>query len=55
MPRAKISWSTMTKEEAPYQLCEPRVEIVGDLKGKIEHVKLLKLDLMDSAFFPKMH
>jgi hypothetical protein len=28
---------------------------VGDLKGKVEHVKLLDLDLTDSALFPQMH
>ena len=28
---------------------------MGDLKGKVEHVKLLDLDLTDSALFPQMH
>jgi hypothetical protein len=28
---------------------------VGNLKGKLEQVKLLDLDLTDSAFFPQMH
>jgi hypothetical protein len=45
----------MTKEAVPDELCDPRVEIIGDLKGKIEHVKLLDLDLTDSALFPQMH
>jgi hypothetical protein len=42
----------MAKEvvlEEPY---DPRVEVVGDLKGKVEHVKLFDLDLMDSVLFP---
>jgi hypothetical protein len=28
---------------------------VGDLKGKVEQVKLLDLDLIDPVFFPQMH
>ena len=28
---------------------------MGDHKGKVEHVKLLDLDLMDSVLFPHMH
>jgi hypothetical protein len=45
----------MTKEEVPDEPTDPRVEIVGDLKGKVEQVKLLDLDLTDSALFPQMH
>jgi hypothetical protein len=42
----------MTKEVVPDEPCDPWVEIVGDLKGKVEHVKILNLDLTDSALFP---
>jgi hypothetical protein len=45
----------MMKEAVPDEPYDPRVEIVGDLKGKVEHVKLLDLDLTDSALFPQMH
>jgi hypothetical protein len=45
----------MSKEVVPDEPCDPRVEIVGDLKGKIEQVKLLNPDLMDSSLFPQMH
>jgi hypothetical protein len=55
MPRAIASRNTMTKEEVLDELCDPQVEIIGDLKGKIENVKLLDLDLMDSTLFPQMH
>jgi hypothetical protein len=55
MPRATASRNTMTKEAVPDELCDPLVDIIGDLKGKIEHVKLLNLDLTDLALFPQMH
>jgi len=55
MPRAIASWSMMNKEVVPYELCDPWVKIIGDLKGKVDHVKLLDLDLTDSALFPQMH
>jgi hypothetical protein len=55
MSRATASQSTMMKEAVPDEPYDPRVEIVGDLKGKVEHVKLLDLDLTDSALFPQMH
>jgi hypothetical protein len=45
----------MIKKEVPDNPCDPRVEIMGDLKGKVEHVKLLELDLTDLALFPQMH
>ena len=38
--------------DKPY---DPRVEVMGNLKGKVEHVKLLDLDLADLVLFPKMH
>jgi len=52
MLRATASQNTMTKEEVSNELCNPQVEIIGDLKGKVEHIKLLDLDLTDSALFP---
>jgi len=55
MLRATASRNAMTKEAVLDEPCDPRVEIVGDLKGKVEHVKLLDLDLTDSALFPHMH
>ena len=45
----------MSKEAVPEEPCDPQVEVMGDLKGKLEHVKLLDLDLMDSVLFPHMH
>jgi hypothetical protein len=45
----------MMKEAVPDDPYDPRVKIVGDLKGKVEHVKLLDLDLMDSTLIPQMH
>jgi len=45
----------MSKEAVPYDPYDPWVKIVGDLKGKVEHVKLLDLDLTDSVLFPQMH
>jgi hypothetical protein len=45
----------MMKEEVPDEIFDPQVEIIGDLKGKVEHVKLLDLDLTDSTLFPQMH
>jgi len=45
----------MSKEAVPNEPCDPRVEIVGDLKGKVDNVNLLDLDLTDSALFPQMH
>jgi hypothetical protein len=38
--------------DEPY---DPRVEVMGDLKGKVEQVKLLDLDLIDHVFFPHMN
>jgi hypothetical protein len=55
MLRATESRGTMSKEAVPDEPCDPQVEIAGDLKGKIEQVKLLDLDLTDSALFPQMH
>jgi hypothetical protein len=45
----------MMKEAVPNEPYDPRVNIVGDLKGKVEHVKTLYLDLIDSALFSQMY
>jgi hypothetical protein len=45
----------MSKYEVPYEPYDPRVEVVGDLKGKVEQVKLLDLDLTDQVLFPQMN
>jgi hypothetical protein len=55
MPRATASRNAMTKEAVPDELCDSQVNIIGVLKGKVEHVKLFNLDLTDSALFPQMH
>jgi hypothetical protein len=45
----------MSKDAVPDEPCDPRVEVMGDLKGKVEHVKLLDLDLTDPVLFPQMN
>ena len=45
----------MTKESVLDEPWDPRVEIVGDLKGKVEQVKFLDLDLIDQVMFPQMN
>ena len=42
----------MSKEVVPDEPYNPRVKTIGDLRGKVEHVKLLDLDLTDSTLFP---
>jgi hypothetical protein len=45
----------MSKDAVPDEPCDPRVEVMGDLKGKVEQVKLLDLDLTDPVLFPQMN
>ena len=45
----------MSKEAVPDEPYNLGVEIVGNLKGKVEHVKLLDLDLTNSFSFPQMN
>jgi hypothetical protein len=45
--RSEISKDAMSDE--PY---DPWVEIMGNLKGKAEKVKILNLDLKDHVMFP---
>jgi hypothetical protein len=52
MPRATGSQISMSKDAVPDEPYDPRVEVVGDLKGKVEQVKLLDLELIDPVFFP---
>jgi hypothetical protein len=52
MPRATGSRSFISKDAVPNEPCDPWVEVVGDLKGKVEQVKLLDLDLKGQVLFP---
>jgi hypothetical protein len=36
-------------------MSHPQVEVMGDLKGKVEQVKFLNLDLTDQVLFPQMN
>jgi len=45
----------MSKDAVPDEPWDPRVEVVVDLKGKVEQVKLLDLDLTDQVLFPQMN
>jgi hypothetical protein len=55
MLRATTNRSAMSKEVVPDEPCDPPVEIVGDLKGKVDHVKIPGLNLTNSVLFPHMH
>jgi hypothetical protein len=54
MLRATGSRSVVSKDAVLDDLCDPQVEIMGDLKGKFEQVKLLNLNLIDQVLFPQM-
>jgi hypothetical protein len=45
----------VSKEEIPGKPCDPRVEVMGNVKGKFEQVKLLDLNLMDKVLFLQMN
>jgi hypothetical protein len=47
--------SSTPKEEIPDEPYDPRIEIFKDVKGKIEKVNLLDLDLVEKVLFPKMN
>jgi hypothetical protein len=51
MPRSIGSRSAISKDVVPNEPCDPQVELMGDLKGKVEQVKLLNLDLIDLVLF----
>jgi hypothetical protein len=55
MPRATEIQSAMSKDMVLDDPYDPQVKVVGDLKGKVEHVKLLDLDLTDLVLFPHMN
>jgi hypothetical protein len=55
MPRATGRISAVSKDAVPDEHCDPWVEIVGDLKGKVEQVKLLDLNLKDQVLFLQMN
>jgi hypothetical protein len=55
MSRATRRRSVVSKDAIPYEPCDPQVEIVGDLKGKVEQFKLLDLDLTDQVLVPHMN
>jgi hypothetical protein len=52
MSRARGRRSAVSKDAVSDEPCDPRVVIMGDLKGKVEQVKLLNLDLTDEVLFP---
>jgi hypothetical protein len=47
-----VSFPRMQYQMSPVT---PWVEVMGDLKGKVEQVKLLDLDLTDQVLFPQMN
>jgi hypothetical protein len=55
MSRATGIRRTISKDVVPDKPCDPQVKVVGDLKGKVEQVKLLDLDLIDQVLFPHMN
>jgi len=55
MLRETRSWSSAPKEAILDESYDPRIEVIGNVKGKIEQVKLLDLDLMDQVLFPLMN
>jgi hypothetical protein len=55
MLRATRIRSTISKDAVPDNPCDPRVKVMGDLKGKVEEVKLLDLDLTNPVLFPQMN
>jgi len=55
MPRDIGSQSAMSNDAVPDDPCDPQVEIMGGLKGKVKQVKLLDLNLTDQVLFPQMN
>jgi hypothetical protein len=55
MPRATGSRSAISKDAVPDEPCDPQVEVMGDLKGKVEQVKLLDLDIKNLVLFPQIN
>jgi hypothetical protein len=46
---------SVLKESIPYHPYDPKIEVLGDVKGKSEKTKILKLDLRDTMLFPQMN
>jgi hypothetical protein len=55
MLRATTSQRAMSKYVVLDEPYDPRVEVVGNLKGKVKHVKLLNIDLTNLVLLPKMN
>jgi hypothetical protein len=55
MSRATGRKSAVSKDAVSDKPCDPGVEIVGDIKGKVKKVKILGLNLTDQVFFPQMN
>jgi len=45
----------MSKYAVPDEPYDSRVEVIVDIKGKVEQVELLDLDLIDPVLFPQMN
>jgi hypothetical protein len=54
MSRATGRISVISKHAVSDEPYDPCVDIMGDLKGKVEKVKLLNLNLADQVLFPQM-
>jgi hypothetical protein len=55
MPIATKCISDVSMDAIPDEPYDPRVEIMGDLKGKVQKVKLPDLDLIDDVLFLCFH
>jgi hypothetical protein len=47
--------SLTPKEEIPHEPYDPRIKVMGDVKGKFEQEKLLDLELTDQVLFYQMN
>jgi len=43
------------KETTLYEPYDPRIEVLGDVIGKVEQEKILDLNLTDVTLFPQMN
>jgi hypothetical protein len=55
MSRETGSRSSAPKEDIPDEHYDPRIEFIVDVKGKIEKVKFLDLDLTEQVLFMLMN
>jgi hypothetical protein len=51
MSRATGSRSHVSKDVVPNEPCDPQVELMGNLKGKVKQFKLLDLNLTEHVLF----